>query len=670
MTTTTVAVFAGALLGIALISRIPIWALGAWKDRSLFRLSAAHLFTYVVVSVASAYGLADGGPPRWNVGFLNCVLPSLLVFLLDVIAMVSRRMGERKSGAPAWFIHSEGKQSGPVATDTVQASLADGSVKSSDWIWRNGFKEWVQIEAVDLTKAVEEAGAIADATNNEPNYFLRHWRGALSLPVSYWVSGAAIAILFIVPYLILMRLELADHPYLIGVTMIGLWLTLAAALTWLGVGIFRSADQYAAIHPKHYWASAAKIMTVIGALAAVAVFVRQGVPQVQEFANLFSASEPRYALQLLRNDTELELKGPMVKGLSAAVADKLKDHPAVVTLHLTSAGGVPAEADKLKDIVLQKSLNTYVPASCSSACVTVFAAGKTRWLSRSAAVALNRPYFADAKPSDLQDTTVKTRAFLLGRGVNAAFVDRALSAPHDQSWQPTHAELFAAGLATSYATDAEVAVAGIPVREIEDAQKALDKIDLYQVLRTNYPQAHSEVAAILRSGYIEGQSPAQMRKRMWTIVLPIVSKSMASASDAALVSFYQIAADEAEALWKRDAQSCEAFLKGKPDGFDPSLLSTELQERELAAMAELIRSSGSYTGKPIESKDVQPHFLQLAAASKTSGFSSANFQQAIQFKLDPARNCQGMILFLRSLLGMSDPNRTALLRFMAQQSGT
>jgi hypothetical protein len=55
---------------------------------------------------------------------------------------------------------------------------------------------------------------------------------------------------------------------------------------------------------------------------------------------------------------------------------------------------------------------------------------------------------------------------------------------------------------------------------------------------------------------------------------------------------------------------------------------------------------------------------------QSQGFSRADLEQAIQFRLTPARNRQGLVLFFRSLLRLGDPSRTALLRFMAQQSGT
>ena len=60
MATVATAVFAGALLGIALISRIPIWALRAWREKSFLRLLLAHLLTCAIVVLGYAVLSADG----------------------------------------------------------------------------------------------------------------------------------------------------------------------------------------------------------------------------------------------------------------------------------------------------------------------------------------------------------------------------------------------------------------------------------------------------------------------------------------------------------------------------------------------------------------------------------------------------------------------------------
>jgi hypothetical protein len=668
MATVATVAFAGALLGIALISRIPIWALRAWKEKSFLRLFFAHLMTFALAAAAYALASADGGAPQWHAGLASYALPSLLVFGLDALAIAAGRHNPATPAAASlWFLHAGGTQSGPLTTEALSAQLAQGSVQPSDWIWRNGFTEWMQIQAVDLSKPAEPAAQ----PEGRPEAVVApsaSWRDWIALPLSYWVSGLIIAALFAASSLALLNLDFVDHPRLISAGIIILWLAVLAAMLWLSIGVFRSLAHHAEVFPNRYWGAGAKVMTALVGLAVVGVFTQQGVPQIRNSANVISETmAPRYQLRLLRDNTELELVGPMDFGLADAALALLADNPRIATVYVNSPGGRVTEADSLAGIVLAKNLNTYVSTFCLSECATVFAAGKNRWLSRSAVIALNQP---NGEASDLAVTIARTKAFLQGRGVEAKFIDRSLANPREHAWRPSHAELFNSGLATSYATDAEVSVAGIPVREIEEAEKALDRIGLYQVLRDKHPKAHEEILAVLRTGYVRGQSVAAMRQRIWAIILPITNKSLSSASDSALISFYQIATDEAEVYARKDPKSCEAYLKGRAEGFDPALLTPELQERELNATAELIRTSGSYFGKAIEKKEVEAVLAQLLPEARSKGFSATDLERATQFKLDPQRNCQGLLIFLRSLLRLEDPSRIALLRFMAQQSGT
>lgn len=628
---------------------------------SFRRLLAAHLLTFAAAVITAAFALAHGGRPQWQAALAGFFLPSAFVFALDALGIFFRmRDGTRPI---VWFTHAGGKRNGPITTDAVTAALADGTLKPTDWIWRVGFKEWQQIRSVDVAAAGEPPPA--PATPRTP-YFLRHWQGLLPLRRTFWLSGFLIVFLFAAFYFSLMRLDIADYPILVSAGMIGLWLVLLAAMAWFAVGVVRAAERDETEHPKRAWGVAAKGATVIVALAVLAVFARLGIPQIQHFAGAISEiSAPRYSVALLRDDTELAVTGPMDLGLSQTVEQSLHDHPAIMTIYLNSPQGRPAEADRLSEIILANALNTYVSAVCAGPCVKAFAAGKNRWLSRNAVLALGRPGGAQsAGPARLD----RLRGFLRGRGVETGFIARAMAATEDDAWRPSHAELFASGLVTSYATDADVALAGIPLQEIDDAEQALDRIALYRTLREKHPKERERIFAILREGMVKGEAPAEMRRRMWAVITPIIAQSMASASDAALASFYQVAADEADLLAKKDAKSCEAYLKGEATGFDPALLSAALQERELAASAELIRSGGSYVGQPVEPRDVEEPLMQLLLAATADGFTAAEFRNAIEFKLDAQRNCKGMLLFLKSLQSLSDPGRSRLLRFVAQRT--
>jgi ATP-dependent protease ClpP protease subunit len=147
-------------------------------------------------------------------------------------------------------------------------------------------------------------------------------------------------------------------------------------------------------------------MMVLAAFSALTSFVTQGIPQITEFSSIIQKynSKPRYALRILRDATELEITGPLDFGISSAVSTLLENHPSIHTLHLNSEGGRLAEADVLRKLVMQRGLNTYVATQCASACVTVFVAGKNRWLSRGAEIGLHSPYFPGSSDEEFAAT--------------------------------------------------------------------------------------------------------------------------------------------------------------------------------------------------------------------------------------------------------------------------
>lgn len=674
----SLASFVGAVLGIALISRILIWALGAWKTRSVPRLLLAHLATYLIAAIGSAYGQANGGPPRWEFGFSAYLLPSLLVAAFDIIGMLRPWRRNHQTPArddandPVWFIHVNGQERGPITTAAVRNALAQGTLSSEDWIWRNGLHNWIQIVSVDEFAEDEAGTALAATKANDisSNYLVRHWRGQLPLATSYWLNGIALVLLFVAIYVAISLVDITDYPRLISVAIICIWPLTVVAQTWLSVGIWRSAGRYSKVHPKRYWGGIAKLFTTLGWISALSAFVTQGLPQMGGFMEVISQAshQKRYALRSLRGDTELEINGALDFGLAREVEEFLKQYPSIKTIHLNSPGGRLAEADKLSSLILQKDLNTYVSISCASACVTVFAAGKERWLSKAAILGLHEPYFPGFEPAELRVMSESTRNFLISRGVNAEFVSRGLSVPHDSSWEPSHDELFRSGLATAYATDQNVAVSGIQAESVAEVERSLANFELYQVLRAQYPDEYGKVLETFMAGVQTGRSVAELRTQTWTIIFPLIEKSLPSASDDALLAFYRLAADEIEAFSKVSVVACEAFLKGDSEGFDFGALPADLQKRDTDAAAALLRTKGTYSGSKITEQQLNSVFAMINADALASGFDPAEFYKGVQLQLDAAKNCKAMLVFYRSILAAGSNERILALRYIAQLS--
>src|SRR6266702_7743841 len=79
------------------------------------------------------------------------------------------------------------------------------------------------------------------------NYIARHWRGELSLPVSYWLNGILGAVVVgatvgVLAYAINQQSD--AQPILWLFSLIATWTSSALLAIWHAVGVWRSAPRY------------------------------------------------------------------------------------------------------------------------------------------------------------------------------------------------------------------------------------------------------------------------------------------------------------------------------------------------------------------------------------------------------------------------------------------
>ncbi len=106
----------------------------------------------------------------------------------------------------------------------------------------------------------------------QANYFVRHWRGELALPISYWVNGVVIGILLAVLSIATVYLGRAlgrRTGIVLAATLMVFFLLDIAHLAWGGVGVWRSSTNYQRAGRPAVWAILAKIAVVLGAIRLV-----------------------------------------------------------------------------------------------------------------------------------------------------------------------------------------------------------------------------------------------------------------------------------------------------------------------------------------------------------------------------------------------------------------
>jgi hypothetical protein len=221
-------------------------------------------------------------------------------------------------------------------------------------------------------------------------------------------------------------------------------------LAWMGVGLLRAL--------RHHVGEAASWGLAAIALAALAPLGLEQGRELRVTHCLLSDALARgdgapaaARVEVTTRGTVLQVHGPVGPGLAGRVRDALAAAPRVHIVSLAGPGGLFHEADAIARLLVARGVDTVVDGECASACVHMFAAGRTRWLGPEARVGLHRAGHAcTPTPANAPATTTDRRLaqFLEERGVAAWFAERVLATPFESLWVPSRDDLVVSGLAT------------------------------------------------------------------------------------------------------------------------------------------------------------------------------------------------------------------------------
>jgi hypothetical protein len=277
------------------------------------------------------------------------------------------------------------------------------------------------------------------------NYLARHWRGELSLPVSYWLNGVLGGIVIgaaIAAFATVITLQNNAQPLLWLIAIGAIWLCVLLFTTWQAVGVWRSATRYKR-GGRRFWGAAAKTMVVIGALQSAASFATVGAPQLAGIFEIVTgdAEVGPHQFHILANGQMLEFSGGITFGVAKEMEGFLDAMGGVKTVRLDSIGGRILEAQKMSDLVKARGLSTFVVKDCVSACTIVFLGGRERYLASTARLGFHQPTFAGMTMSERRGTIAEEVQRLQRFGLSKAFAERANNATPSGMWYPDKDEL-------------------------------------------------------------------------------------------------------------------------------------------------------------------------------------------------------------------------------------
>jgi hypothetical protein len=272
------------------------------------------------------------------------------------------------------------------------------------------------------------------------NYITDHWNGQLGFGLTLFAN--LIGISFIVASITMEAWP--DWAAIIGLIII------VTILIWQIIGGVRCANtlQRNQSGGGNAWG------VYIGVFIAISLV---GFQTLDVIAQRYFI-EPKFKTIFGNDDFTVRLKGQTVYLggevnylMYQALLTILSQQEGVKAVSLDSHGGIVFAARSIAKLIEENKLMTRVERECFSACTMVYAAGNRRTISESAEVgfhgySLDMPFrFKTVDPVEEQE---KDKLYLLGRGIDAKFLERAFNTNSKTLWKPTHAELYQAGFTT------------------------------------------------------------------------------------------------------------------------------------------------------------------------------------------------------------------------------
>jgi hypothetical protein len=179
-----------------------------------------------------------------------------------------------QANSSVWYLLHNNKQHGPYPFSVLLEGANKGRLKQSDRVWRQGWQTWQDASTVPglfipppATNGANAAIERSDQTHR--NYFARHWRGDLSLALSFWINGVLVNLVTVAVALVpIIYLERNPQDGNLTILALAVFFIVAGALLgiWQLVGIWRSASHHVLRGGRKFWSIAAKVVVVLASL--------------------------------------------------------------------------------------------------------------------------------------------------------------------------------------------------------------------------------------------------------------------------------------------------------------------------------------------------------------------------------------------------------------------
>lgn len=502
----------------------------------------------------------------------------------------------------------------------------------------------------------------------------KHWRGELSLPVSYWLIGflGNIVVLVIVGATDLFFREYTPVAGLIFTTTY--WLSVLSVILWQIVGVWRSSNNHVDRGGRQFWAIAAKVMMVFAIIQSYALLTNNVIPQVKEAAHIALGDKRigKASFRIVNAGQEIELVGGIKFGTTERLAEVLSAAPSIRVIHLNSHGGRIGEAVKLRNLIRQYGLWTVTTGKCESACTISFLGGKQRFLHpQSGQLGFHAATLAGVSQRDAISANSEIVSDLVKFGVSRNFAEKTVKTKQNDMWYPTHKELFEANYITALSSG-QFALTGFGGKPTsQDIVNWLNKIPIYQAIRSVDENRFHAISNLIIKGMVQGLPENQVFGATRGMLSELILARLPMASSDALFEMLMVLMEEMKVLNEADPSICRQFVAPKKGEFVDlrNYLSRSLLKRDLSASEKVIISSLENHKNRTSQKELEVIFekVLLRLISK-QGKGFVEDLEKLGTSKAGLKTCQISITFYQEILKLPKSQAVEVFRMILSEA--
>lgn len=548
---------------------------------------------------------------------------------------IARAGQDMTSSGSDWYIFKNDQQIGPLSDDAFRKFVNEELITSSDLLWKRGLPTWTRAEYLpefmqilrikppplpkdrflprsaqslqppplpkhfttfrpddsEPEASATSIGSISEVSIQQPsiaptrrghgsiasehkpgNYLLRHWRGQLSLPVSYWFNGFLGYLIATIAIMVIGASPNFKTDFSPGISLLSLasvWAITLVVLCWQVVGTWRSATEHSKQSGRTAWAAIAKISLCLAVGSTGVQLWKRGGPQIGEMYAIYSGDEKvgKYTFRVLRDGAELEFSGGITFGAAKEFARFADAMGALKVVHLKSLGGRIEEAQRIGDLVKKRGLDTYVATSCLSACTIIFLNGKNRYITADAKVGFHQPNFAGLTAEERSQYAKREEGRLRQLGVSASFAKRANETPPEEMWIPKTSELIEGNVATRIVNGSRFALSGIDTEEINSdyTNRVLRSIPMYAAIERMDARSYQRISEQFLDGLKRGKSSEEMTVQVAPIINRLFEEALPNVPSSLLFEYVAVSIRHMKLLSKQNPEACYFYANPEKD---------------------------------------------------------------------------------------------------------